>query len=150
MSPLSTLVVKCDELIEDVHWVHCLWDWVLLTFRRNACEIHLNILGGIPQKMCSSPWDFSSVVSKHFSFLTFRKDPRRGASNTPFGRWLPAEYEDGVSQPRGWNKSRTFNNFMLPLVQPGHLRRMLWPIYMNADLKPNCFTLRCDRCPTTS
>ncbi|XP_056288346.1 eosinophil peroxidase [Pseudoliparis swirei] len=45
------------------------------------------------------------------------KDPRRGASNTPFGRWLPAEYEDGVSQPRGWNKSRTFNNFMLPLVR---------------------------------
>ncbi|XP_024155569.1 eosinophil peroxidase [Oryzias melastigma] len=45
------------------------------------------------------------------------KDPRLGASNTPFTRWLPAEYDDGISQPKGWNRSRTFNNFMLPLVR---------------------------------
>ncbi|XP_054468026.1 eosinophil peroxidase isoform X1 [Anoplopoma fimbria] len=44
-------------------------------------------------------------------------DPRRGASNTPFARWLPAEYEDGISQPKGWNNTRRINNFLLPLVR---------------------------------
>ncbi|KAF7665371.1 hypothetical protein LDENG_00145280 [Lucifuga dentata] len=45
------------------------------------------------------------------------KNPRLGASNTPFSRWLPAQYDDGISQPKGWNLNRTFNNFMLPLVR---------------------------------
>uniref|UniRef100_A0A4W6C7H9 Myeloid-specific peroxidase n=1 Tax=Lates calcarifer TaxID=8187 RepID=A0A4W6C7H9_LATCA len=44
------------------------------------------------------------------------KNPRQGASNTPFTRWLPAEYDDGISQPKGWN-NRTVNNFFLPLVR---------------------------------
>uniref|UniRef100_A0A667X200 Myeloid-specific peroxidase n=1 Tax=Myripristis murdjan TaxID=586833 RepID=A0A667X200_9TELE len=45
------------------------------------------------------------------------KNPRRGASNTPFTRWLPAEYDDGISVPKGWDRNRRFNNFMLPLVR---------------------------------
>lgn len=45
------------------------------------------------------------------------KNPRLGASNTPFTRWLPAEYDDGISEPKGWDRNRTFNNFMLPLVR---------------------------------
>ncbi|CAJ1070481.1 eosinophil peroxidase-like [Xyrichtys novacula] len=45
------------------------------------------------------------------------KNPRFGASNTPFARWLPAEYDDGVSEPKGFQLNRTFNNFMLPLVR---------------------------------
>ncbi|KAK2819090.1 hypothetical protein Q5P01_024651 [Channa striata] len=45
------------------------------------------------------------------------KNPRLGASNTAFTRWLPAEYDDGISQPKGWNRNRTFNNFLLPLVR---------------------------------
>ncbi|KAM6976380.1 eosinophil peroxidase [Tautogolabrus adspersus] len=44
-------------------------------------------------------------------------NPRLGASNTPFNRLLPAEYEDGISEPKGWNVNRTFNNFILPLVR---------------------------------
>ncbi|KAG7476302.1 hypothetical protein MATL_G00081430 [Megalops atlanticus] len=46
-----------------------------------------------------------------------RKNPRLGASNTPFTRWLPAQYEDGVSQPKGWDRSRLYNGFLLPLVR---------------------------------
>ncbi|KAM9841489.1 eosinophil peroxidase [Aulostomus maculatus] len=42
---------------------------------------------------------------------------RLGASNTPFLRLLPAEYDDGISEPKGWDRNRTFNNFMLPLVR---------------------------------
>uniref|UniRef100_A0AAY4B981 Eosinophil peroxidase n=1 Tax=Denticeps clupeoides TaxID=299321 RepID=A0AAY4B981_9TELE len=39
------------------------------------------------------------------------------ASNTPFTRWLAAEYEDGISQPKGWNRTRLYNNALLPLVR---------------------------------
>ncbi|KAJ8347032.1 hypothetical protein SKAU_G00284330 [Synaphobranchus kaupii] len=45
------------------------------------------------------------------------RNPRRGASNTPFARWLPAEYEDGISQPNGWDPRRRYNGFLLPLVR---------------------------------
>ncbi|XP_063745950.1 LOW QUALITY PROTEIN: eosinophil peroxidase [Eleginops maclovinus] len=45
------------------------------------------------------------------------KNPRFGASNTPFARWLPAEYDDDISQPKGWNRTRRINNFLLPLVR---------------------------------
>ncbi|KAG5834782.1 hypothetical protein ANANG_G00265220 [Anguilla anguilla] len=45
------------------------------------------------------------------------RNPRLGASNTPFTRWLPAEYEDGFSQPRGSDPRRRYNGFLLPLVR---------------------------------
>ncbi|XP_034565821.1 eosinophil peroxidase isoform X2 [Notolabrus celidotus] len=44
-------------------------------------------------------------------------NPRKGASNTPFARFLPAEYDDGIAEPKGWDVNRTFNNFILPLVR---------------------------------
>uniref|UniRef100_A0A8P4GA25 Myeloid-specific peroxidase n=1 Tax=Dicentrarchus labrax TaxID=13489 RepID=A0A8P4GA25_DICLA len=43
-------------------------------------------------------------------------NPRIGAANTPFTRWLPAQYDDGISQPKGF-LNRTINNFLLPLVR---------------------------------
>jgi peroxidase len=42
------------------------------------------------------------------------KKPRIGAANTALRRLLPAEYENGFSTPRGWNKSQSYNGFMLP------------------------------------
>uniref|UniRef100_A0AAQ5YZW9 Myeloid-specific peroxidase n=1 Tax=Amphiprion ocellaris TaxID=80972 RepID=A0AAQ5YZW9_AMPOC len=45
------------------------------------------------------------------------QNPRLGASNTPFTRWLGPEYDDGISEPKGWDQNRTFNNFLLPLVR---------------------------------
>ncbi|XP_029476477.1 eosinophil peroxidase-like [Oncorhynchus nerka] len=45
------------------------------------------------------------------------KFPRLGASNTPFTRFLPAQYDDGVSRPKGWDRNTSFNNFVLPLVR---------------------------------
>uniref|UniRef100_A0A672JML2 Eosinophil peroxidase-like n=1 Tax=Salarias fasciatus TaxID=181472 RepID=A0A672JML2_SALFA len=44
------------------------------------------------------------------------KVTRKGASNTPLVRWQPAEYDDGISEPRG-NRSERLNNFLLPLVR---------------------------------
>ncbi|XP_033951148.1 eosinophil peroxidase [Pseudochaenichthys georgianus] len=45
------------------------------------------------------------------------KNPRLGSSNTPFARLLPAEYDDAISQPKGSDRTRRFNNFLLPLVR---------------------------------
>ncbi|XP_015257312.1 PREDICTED: eosinophil peroxidase-like [Cyprinodon variegatus] len=45
------------------------------------------------------------------------KNPRWGASNVPFLRWLAAEYEDDISVPKGWTRSLAVNNHMLPLVR---------------------------------
>ncbi|XP_058493226.1 eosinophil peroxidase-like [Solea solea] len=46
-----------------------------------------------------------------------RKDTRRGAANTPFTRWLPAEYQDKITQPKGWSQRRRINGNRLPLVR---------------------------------
>ncbi|XP_074845242.1 thyroid peroxidase [Carettochelys insculpta] len=45
-----------------------------------------------------------------------REHPTWGASNTALARWLPPAYEDGISQPKGWNLG-FFNGFQLPLVR---------------------------------
>ncbi|XP_054533636.1 thyroid peroxidase isoform X6 [Pan troglodytes] len=46
-----------------------------------------------------------------------RDHPRWGASNTALARWLPPVYEDGFSQPRGWNPGFLYNGFPLPPVR---------------------------------
>ncbi|XP_062448831.1 myeloperoxidase [Rhea pennata] len=46
-----------------------------------------------------------------------RRNPSLGASNRALVRWLPAEYEDGVSLPRGWTEGKRFSGFSLPLVR---------------------------------
>ncbi|KAG7226315.1 hypothetical protein INR49_003067, partial [Caranx melampygus] len=46
--------------------------------------------------------------------LGSRQNPLWGAANTPLVRWLPAEYEDGEREPKGWNQGRLHNGFQLP------------------------------------
>ncbi|TKS78672.1 Eosinophil peroxidase [Collichthys lucidus] len=46
-----------------------------------------------------------------------RKNTRWGSSNTPFIRWLPAEYEDKISLPIGWSPDLKVNRKLLPLVR---------------------------------
>ncbi|MBN3292594.1 PERM Myeloperoxidase, partial [Polypterus senegalus] len=46
-----------------------------------------------------------------------KKSSRLGASNTPFTRWLPAQYDDGISIPRSWNLATKYSGFSLPLVR---------------------------------
>ncbi|XP_072221755.1 thyroid peroxidase [Leuresthes tenuis] len=43
-----------------------------------------------------------------------RQHPRWGAANTALVRWLPAEYEDGEGEPKGWKRERLHNGFLLP------------------------------------
>lgn len=46
-----------------------------------------------------------------------RRNPLLGAANTPLASWLPTIYEDGISQPVGWNPGRLHNGVNLPLVR---------------------------------
>ncbi|XP_070788071.1 myeloperoxidase-like, partial [Pituophis catenifer annectens] len=43
--------------------------------------------------------------------------PTLGSSNRPYVRWLPQEYEDGVSLPRGWTETKPYFGHPLPLVR---------------------------------
>uniref|UniRef100_A0A8C7DWS8 Thyroid peroxidase n=1 Tax=Oncorhynchus kisutch TaxID=8019 RepID=A0A8C7DWS8_ONCKI len=42
--------------------------------------------------------------------------PFWGTANSALARWLPAEYEDGERQPKGWNHGQLYNGFQLPPV----------------------------------
>ncbi|XP_008062545.1 lactoperoxidase isoform X2 [Carlito syrichta] len=46
-----------------------------------------------------------------------RGKPALGAANRALARWLPAEYEDGLSLPFGWTPGKTRNGFPLPLAR---------------------------------
>ncbi|KAK1170717.1 thyroid peroxidase [Acipenser oxyrinchus oxyrinchus] len=46
-----------------------------------------------------------------------RNNRRWGASNSALARWLPAQYEDGYSQPKSWNPGHLYNGFELPPVR---------------------------------
>lgn len=51
--------------------------------------------------------------------LGFRKNPALGSANRALARWLPAEYEDGLSLPFGWTPGKTRNGYPLPQVKEG-------------------------------
>ncbi|KAK7120308.1 hypothetical protein R3I94_020344 [Phoxinus phoxinus] len=46
-----------------------------------------------------------------------RNNPLLGASNTPFASWLPAVYEDDISEPKGWDPNKLFNGAALPMAR---------------------------------
>nr|XP_015205415.1 PREDICTED: thyroid peroxidase [Lepisosteus oculatus] len=46
-----------------------------------------------------------------------RNHSQWGAASTALARWLPAEYEDGRNQPKGWNAGLLYNGFPLPPVR---------------------------------
>ncbi|CAL8284876.1 unnamed protein product, partial [Lota lota] len=61
-----------------------------------------------------SPLDNYRTIS---GLCNNRHNPTWGAANTALVRWLPAQYEDGEKQPKGWNPGRLHNGFPLPLVE---------------------------------
>ncbi|XP_037057078.1 myeloperoxidase-like [Peromyscus leucopus] len=46
-----------------------------------------------------------------------RRSPTLGASNRAFARWLPSEYEDGVSLPLSWTPRVKRDGFPVPLAR---------------------------------
>lgn len=73
-------------------------------------------------------------------FLFVRQNPRWGAANTALVRWLPAEYEDGESEPKGWNPERLHNGFQLPPViykiPVQQTQKSRWINDRNVEMKP--------------
>uniref|UniRef100_A0A3P8TL30 Thyroid peroxidase n=1 Tax=Amphiprion percula TaxID=161767 RepID=A0A3P8TL30_AMPPE len=55
-----------------------------------------------------------SIFGHTFMILFVRQNPRWGAANTALVRWLPAEYDDGENEPKGWNRQMLHNGFHLP------------------------------------
>ncbi|XP_077476619.1 thyroid peroxidase isoform X1 [Stigmatopora argus] len=71
---------------------------------------------------CPPPVHESDCQYSHFSkyrsingMCNNRYNHHWGAANIPLIRWLPPQYEDGVRQPKGWNKGRLYNGFELPM-----------------------------------
>ncbi|XP_039742435.1 lactoperoxidase [Pteropus medius] len=61
-----------------------------------------------------------------------RRNPVLGAANRALARWLPAEYEDGLSLPFGWTAGKTRNGFPIPLL----LEAFLLPNPLSQDKPP--------------
>uniref|UniRef100_A0A3Q2SP46 Myeloid-specific peroxidase n=1 Tax=Fundulus heteroclitus TaxID=8078 RepID=A0A3Q2SP46_FUNHE len=82
--------------------------------------IELARITGCEARIRNPPCHNTANINKYrtaTSVCNNLKNSRLGAANTPFTRWLPSEYDDDISQPKGWNRNRKFNNFLLPLVR---------------------------------
>ncbi|CAH2246300.1 thyroid peroxidase [Pelobates cultripes] len=78
-----------------------------------------NSFGCIPQQyplLC--PNNCLALKYRHITGVcNNRNNQAWGASNTLLARWLPSEYEDGISEPKGWNPQFLYNGFHLPPVR---------------------------------
>ncbi|XP_042629395.1 thyroid peroxidase [Cyprinus carpio] len=74
-------------------------------------------LSGCPHTLHSTTCATDGKYRSISGVCNNRKNPLWGAANTGLARWLPAEYEDGENQPKGWNTGRQYSGFQLPLVR---------------------------------
>ncbi|XP_061403669.1 eosinophil peroxidase-like isoform X2 [Lethenteron reissneri] len=95
----------------DLHGTDFLSAQDLATIERvTGCGAQLQI------PRCSSDC-FSDKYQAHNSECNNRGNPRLGAANVGFVRWLPAEYDDNASLPRGWDEEKLHNGYKLPPVR---------------------------------
>uniref|UniRef100_A0A4W6FCB5 Thyroid peroxidase n=1 Tax=Lates calcarifer TaxID=8187 RepID=A0A4W6FCB5_LATCA len=86
--------------------VHC----HILLYGHNANELYKLLMQTV-----ASSLSYLFCIFGHASMILFvRQNPLWGAANTPLVRWLPAEYEDGEREPKGWNRGWLHNGFQLP------------------------------------
>ncbi|XP_063771565.1 thyroid peroxidase isoform X2 [Pseudophryne corroboree] len=82
-------------------------------------RVAANITGCIPQY--NPPPCANNCLAFKYRQITGacnnRNHPTWGASNIMLPRWLPSQYEDGISEPKGWNPDFLYNNFHLPPVR---------------------------------
>ncbi|CAM5165496.1 unnamed protein product [Eretmochelys imbricata] len=72
---------------------------------------------GCAQQNMNIPCDEANPYRTITGECNNRRSPTLGASNRAYSRWLPQEYEDGVSIPRGWTEGICYSGFTLPLVR---------------------------------
>ncbi|XP_013922324.1 PREDICTED: myeloperoxidase [Thamnophis sirtalis] len=63
-----------------------------------------------PPKQCDEKSPYRTITSECNNL----RIPTLGASNRPYVRWLPQEYEDGIDLPRGWTETKLYFGFPLP------------------------------------
>ncbi|XP_030626180.1 thyroid peroxidase [Chanos chanos] len=79
-------------------------------------ELVANLSGCPPPTAC--PAESRSSKYRSISGLcNNRNNPHWGAANSALARWLPAEYEDAGSQPKGWNTGQLYTGYQLPPVR---------------------------------
>ncbi|GCB82220.1 hypothetical protein scyTo_0021559, partial [Scyliorhinus torazame] len=95
-------------------WPHNISD--LLTLTDLDSKTHTAECSGIlqPSDCKNSCW--SNRYRDINSNCNNRRTAHLGTTNTPFVRWLPAQYEDGFSLPKGWIEGKLYSEFPLPLV----------------------------------
>nr|XP_060622998.1 myeloperoxidase-like [Anolis sagrei ordinatus] len=69
------------------------------------------------QETSTTQCNFSSPYRTITGECNNRRIPTLGAQNRPYARWLPQEYEDGISLPRGWTPQKRYFGFPLPNVR---------------------------------
>uniref|UniRef100_F6W3T9 Thyroid peroxidase n=1 Tax=Xenopus tropicalis TaxID=8364 RepID=F6W3T9_XENTR len=78
-----------------------------------------NLTGCVPQTL--SPFCPNNCLAGKYRHITGacnnRNNPAWGAANTLLARWLPAQYEDGIGEPKGWREEFLYNGFRLPQVR---------------------------------
>uniref|UniRef100_A0AAV2JFA5 Thyroid peroxidase n=1 Tax=Knipowitschia caucasica TaxID=637954 RepID=A0AAV2JFA5_KNICA len=84
-----------------------LWEDVALMWDLSQCPP-----APLPSECQDPPHEYRSIDGR----CNNRLNPLWGAANTALVRWLPAEYEDGEREPKGWNSDRLHNGFLLPSV----------------------------------
>ncbi|XP_042298790.1 myeloperoxidase-like [Sceloporus undulatus] len=73
--------------------------------------------GCCKQETRTNQCDFKSPYRTITGECNNRRILTLGAQNRPYARWLPQEYEDGVSLPRGWSERKLYFGFPLPNVR---------------------------------
>uniref|UniRef100_A0A8C9ANH1 Thyroid peroxidase n=1 Tax=Prolemur simus TaxID=1328070 RepID=A0A8C9ANH1_PROSS len=88
-------------------------------FSEDLLTVIANVSGCLPHML--PPKCPDSCLAGRYRLITGacnnREHPRWGASHTALARWLPPVYEDGFSQPRGWNPGFLHSGFPLPPVR---------------------------------
>ncbi|XP_062815643.1 eosinophil peroxidase [Anolis carolinensis] len=79
------------------------------------------------QETSTTQCNFTSPYRTITGECNNRRIPTLGAQNRPYARWLPQEYEDGVSLPRGWTPQKRYFGFPLPNVRAVSNRIVRFP-----------------------
>ncbi|XP_055513990.1 eosinophil peroxidase-like isoform X2 [Leucoraja erinacea] len=104
------------------HWVHVHSQWEInITDRLTVSElgrmIHAAKSSRVVQPSVCETDCWSNRYRAINSMCNNRRTPYLGIPNMPFTRWLPAEYEDGFSLPKGWIQGKLYLGFPLPPVR---------------------------------
>ncbi|XP_067866359.1 myeloperoxidase-like [Heterodontus francisci] len=89
----------------------------LLTLNDLIGMTHTTECSGIAQPSVCKNDCWSNRYRTINSTCNNRRVPHLGATNVPFVRWLPAQYENGLSLPKGWIAGKLYSGFPLPLAR---------------------------------